>query len=138
MADSVSLRPGDAQVLEEFYSHLVAGRGLSEHTGRAYYTDISSLLAELPAVEGEEERTDLQELDLLMLRSWLAELSRQGRARATLARRAAAARAFTAWCPSRGLLASGPGQRLLAPRPDPVLPATPPPPALDPGLTVAA
>ena len=109
MADSVSLRPGDVQVLEEFYSHLVAGRGLSEHTGRAYYTDIASLLAELPAVEGEEGRTDLQELDLLMLRSWLAELTRQGRARATLARRAAAARAFTAWCHSRGLLASDPG-----------------------------
>ena len=138
MADSVSLRPGDAQVLEEFYSHLVAGRGLSEHTGRAYYTDISSLLAELPAVEGEEERTDLQELDLLMLRSWLAELSRQGRARATLARRSAAARAFTAWCHSRGLLASDPGQRLLAPRPDSVLPAVLPPSDIDQALTFAA
>lgn len=132
------MRPGDVQVLEEFYSHLVAGRGLSEHTGRAYYTDIASLLSELPPVEGDEERTDLQELDLLMLRSWLAELTRQGRARATLARRAAAARAFTAWCHSRGLLAADPGQRLLAPRPDSVLPTVLTQADVDHALTSAA
>src|SRR5690625_1483989 len=138
MADSVSLRPGDVQVLEEFYSHLVAGRGLSEHTGRAYYTDIASLLAELPAVEGAEERTDLHEFDPPMLRSWLAELTRQARARATLARRSAAARAITAWCHSRGRHAAEPAQRLLAPRPDSVLPAVLPPSDIDQALTFAA
>ncbi len=122
MVNSVQVRPGDLQVLEDFHSHLVAGRGLSVHTGRAYYTDVASLLAELPAVEGEEDRSDLTELDLPMLRSWLAELTRRGMARATLARRAAAARTFTRWCFSNGHIDSDPGQRLLAPRPDSVLP----------------
>lgn len=122
MADSFPVRQGDQQVLEDFHSHLTAGRGLSAHTGRAYYTDIASLLSQLPPLEGDVERSDLRELDLLMLRSWLAELTRRGLSRATLARRAAAARAFTQWCFSRGLLKTDPGERLLAPRPDSVLP----------------
>lgn len=122
MADSPTIRPGDRPVLEEFHSHLVNGRGLSVHTGRAYYTDIASLLAELPPIEDDAERSDLGELDLAMLRSWLAELTFRGLSRATLARRAAAARAFTAWCVSRGYLDTDPAGRLQAPRPDSLLP----------------
>ena len=38
-------------------------------------------------------------IDLLVLRSWLAGQATRGMARATLARRAAAARSFTAWAP---------------------------------------
>lgn len=123
MSHSQPVRSGDQQVLEDFHSYLVVGRGLSEHTGRAYYTDIASLLAELPTVEGED-RSDLSEIDLPLLRSWLAELTRRGLSRATLARRAAAARTFTRWCATQNLLASDPGSRLLAPRPDSVLPTT--------------
>lgn len=121
MSRSVPIRPGDQQVLEEFYSYLVAGRGLSEHTGRAYHGDIASLLADLPPTD-DHEHADLSELDLPMLRSWLAELTRRGLSRATLARRAAAARTFTRWCLTRGLLDDDPGARLQAPRPDSVLP----------------
>lgn len=119
-------------MLEDFHTHLVTRRGLSEHTGRAYYTDVATLLAELPLVgepgsgggpgTDEAERSDLSELDLPMLRSWLAELTRRGLSRATLARRAAAARSFTQWAHARGLLDTDPGLRLMAPRPDSVLP----------------
>lgn len=123
MSRSTPIRSGDQQVLEDFHSYLVAGRGLSEHTGRAYYTDVASLLAELPAVDGED-RSDLAEIDLPILRSWLAELTRRGLARATLARRAAAARTFTQWCVTQNFLDHDPGARLLAPRPDSVLPTT--------------
>lgn len=122
MAGSVSVRPGDYEVLEKFHSHLVLGRGLSTHTGRAYYSDIATLLAELPPARDDDDRSDIGEIDLPMLRSWLAELTRAGLSRATLARRAAAARTFTQWASSHGLIDADPGQRLRAPRPDSVLP----------------
>lgn len=122
MSGSITPRPGDQQVLEDFHSHLVSGRGLSPNTGRAYFTDVTSLLLELPATADEGETSDLAELDLSMLRAWLAEMTRQGLSRATLARRAAAARTFTGWACAEGLIPSDPGQRLQAPRPDSVLP----------------
>jgi integrase/recombinase XerC len=57
-------------------------------------------------------------LDLAALRSWLAAQSRAGRSRATLARRAASARTFSAWATRAGWLAEDPGPRLLSPKPD--------------------
>ena len=48
-------------------------------------------------------------LDVTMLRSWLGSLAAAGAARSTLARRAASAKVFTAWCHRRGVLASDPG-----------------------------
>ncbi|HEX5401429.1 MAG TPA: tyrosine-type recombinase/integrase [Pseudonocardiaceae bacterium] len=62
-------------------------------------------------------------LDLAAMRAWLAGLLAGGASRNTLARRAAAARTFTAWASRQGLLAVDPGPRLAAPRPRRVLPA---------------
>ena len=65
---------------------------------------------------------DLDRLDVQVLRSWLARLRSTGAARTTLARRAAAARTFTAWAHRTGLLAADPGARLASPRPHRTLP----------------
>jgi integrase/recombinase XerC len=62
------------------------------------------------------------DLDLLVLRSWLARLRTTGAARTTLARRAAAARTFTAWAHRTGLAPGDPGQRLASPKPHHDLP----------------
>src|SRR4051794_30087075 len=60
--------------------------------------------------------TEPRELDLAVLRSWLARLRSTGAARTTLARRGSAARVFTAWAHRRGLLASDPGALLATPK----------------------
>ncbi|HET6503074.1 MAG TPA: tyrosine-type recombinase/integrase [Amycolatopsis sp.] len=65
----------------------------------------------------------LDGLDLPFLRSWLADLHGSGAGRTTLARRTAAARAFTAWARRRGELDADPGARLVAPRSRRTLPA---------------
>ncbi|HEX3792715.1 MAG TPA: tyrosine recombinase XerC [Pseudonocardiaceae bacterium] len=65
----------------------------------------------------------MDDLDLAVLRSWLAELRASGASRSTLARRAASARTFTAWAAHTGRLAVDPGPRLAAPRPHRALPA---------------
>jgi integrase/recombinase XerC len=60
--------------------------------------------------------TTPEDLDLTVLRSWLARQRSTGSARTTLARRAAAARTFTAWAHREGLTPSDAGTRLASPR----------------------
>jgi len=98
--------------LEEFRHHLEAERGLSRHTVRAYLGDVTSLL-EHAAGAGARDPADL---DIGTLRAWLAGQHGSGHARATLARRAAAVRTFTAFARARGLLAADPGPLLGMPR----------------------
>jgi integrase/recombinase XerC len=104
---------------ERFTAHLRSVRGLSGHTVRAYSGDVTSLLRYL----ADSGRGDLSGLDLTLLRGWLGAQHRGGHQRSTLARRAAAARTFTAWARRAGVLSSDPGPRLVAPRPRRALPA---------------
>jgi integrase/recombinase XerC len=101
------LAPGVARALAAFDEHLRLERGRSAHTVRAYRADLVGLLADLPELAG---------LDLARLRGWLAEAHAAGAARSTIARRAAAARAFTRWAHRTGLLPHDSGARLVAPR----------------------
>ena len=107
-----------ARELAAFERHLTAERGLSPHTVRAYLTDVAGLL-------GHAEQTgagSLAELDLDRLRSWLAVQYAAGQARSSLARRAAAARAFTGFAFARGWLPADPGPLLATPKAHRALP----------------
>jgi integrase/recombinase XerC len=95
-----------------FARHLGAERSRSVHTQRAYLGDVRDLLG-FAHRRGIDE---LSEIDLALLRSWLAGLTSAGRARATIARRAAAARAFLAWATHTGRIPADPSARLVAPR----------------------
>ncbi len=106
------LPPDLAGALESFERHLRAERGLSTHTVRAYRGDVADLFDHAARL-GVRQATGL---DLAVLRSWLARQRSTGHSRATLARRAAAARAFTAYAARRGLLAADPGAALASPR----------------------
>ena len=101
-----------AQALQGFTGHLRHERGRSEHTVRAYTGDVARLLA-AAAADGLDQVADL---DLVLLRRWLAREHAQGHASATLARRAAAARVFTAWAHARGLVDPDPGALLATPK----------------------
>jgi integrase/recombinase XerC len=101
-----------AKALAAFGRHLAAERGLSAHTVRAYLGDIESLLMHAH----REQCGQVGDLDIAELRSWLGELHRSGQARATIARRAASARAFTAFAHRRGWLAADPGGQLGTPK----------------------
>ncbi|MGB6456588.1 MAG: tyrosine recombinase XerC [Streptosporangiaceae bacterium] len=96
-----------------FRRHLAAERGVSPHTVRAYLGDVSALL-HFAAADWECET--LADLDIGVLRGWLAGQHRVGQARSTIARRAAAARAFTAFAHRRGWLAADPGVQLASPK----------------------
>ncbi|HZE49007.1 MAG TPA: tyrosine recombinase XerC [Jatrophihabitantaceae bacterium] len=104
--------------VDAFERHLRLERNRSEHTVRAYIGDVVSLLEHLRRLGG----ATVADLDLRVLRSWLAKLHADGAARSTLARRAASARTFTAWGLATGRRADDPGQALASPRPHRVLP----------------
>jgi integrase/recombinase XerC len=98
--------------LAAFRCHLEAERGLSRHTVRAYLGDVGSLLQHA-AVAGV---TTPDGLDIGVLRSWLAWQHGAGNSRATLARRAAAGRTFTAFAHDRGLTGADPSPLLGTPK----------------------
>lgn len=120
--------------LDAFVAHLRSVRSLSAHTVRAYRGDVASLLRHLADSGGAA----LADLDLATLRSWLAAQRATGHSRTTLARRAAAARAFTAWAARDSRLAVDPGPRLRSPRPHRTLPGVLRPEQAAAALTAAA
>jgi integrase/recombinase XerC len=117
LSDEVVAQP-ILDALEEYLRHLRLERGLSLHTVRAYRTDLTGLLRHA----ARRRVTDLSGIDIHVLRSWLSLLATKGRARTTLARRAAAARGFTAYCARRGWIAEDPGLLLATPKAHRTLP----------------
>lgn len=116
--DLESLPPGLADALDAFVTHLRDERGCSPATVRAYRADAASLCAFC----AKYDVRDVAGIRLGHLRAWLAADAARGLARASLARRAAAGRAFTSWCERRGLAGADAGARLASPRPAAVLP----------------
>lgn len=105
--------------LDDYDEYLRLERGRSEHTVRAYRADVASLLGFL-----SRDRPDavLADLDLRVLRAWLAEQATAGTARTTLARRTSSAKGFTAWAERTGRMPVDPGIRLVAPKAHRTLP----------------
>lgn len=117
--ERLALPPQLAHAVAGFLRYQSAERGRSAHTVRAYQGDLDSLLIHMVA----DGNTRLNDLELSSLRRWLGEQSSAGLARATLARRAAAARSFTAWALREGIIEVDPALRLKAPQRQQHLPA---------------
>lgn len=99
------------EALAGFGTHLRDERGRGPHTVRAYLGDVADLLA----FASEQGVAQLPDLDLAVLRAWLAGMDRRGAARSTISRHVAAARSFTGWALRRGLIEVDPAVRLSAP-----------------------
>ena len=106
-------------LLADYERHLTAERDLSKHSVRAYLGDIADLLDHLTRLGHD---ADLNGLDIRGLRSWLAKQQSLGKARSTMARRATAARVFTAWAQRTGRIKTDPGALLASPKPHRPLP----------------
>lgn len=108
-------RPGHAGVVkldraaDAYAEQLARVRRLSPATVRAYRADLSDLSSTIPDA-------DLGDVDLEALREWLWRATQRGDARATIARRTAAARGFFAWAAEAGFVANDPSLRLVAPK----------------------
>jgi integrase/recombinase XerC len=102
-----------------YETHLRFERGLSEHSIRAYMGDVQSLMGHAVRYGA----SGLGDIDLRLLRSWLAKQQSMGRARTTIARRSTAARTFSNWLHRTGRIPTDPGAMLVSPKAHHVLPA---------------
>lgn len=95
--------------------------GSSPHTRKAYESDLRQFVAwaERGGAAGPET------VDPLVLRRYLAYLTTRGMARPTIARKAAALRAFFGWLRRKGVVAVDPSRNLRSPRGDRRLPRVP-------------
>jgi integrase/recombinase XerC len=98
--------------VDEFARYLANVVGRSPNTVRAYLGDIVSLLDHAVRMGC----ADPAGIDMTVLRSWLARSRTLGAARASLARRAAAARTFSGWAHRTGLIPADPAAALATPR----------------------
>jgi integrase/recombinase XerC len=98
--------------VDDFAADLARVHNRSPHTVRAYLADAVSLLDHAARMGC----TEPGQLDLGVLRSWLARLRTLGAARSSLARRAASARTFSTWAHRAGLLTGDVGAALASPR----------------------
>ncbi|MEU7901960.1 tyrosine recombinase XerC [Actinoplanes sp. NPDC049118] len=100
------------EAVDDFGLHLARVDNRSAHTVRAYVGDVVSLLDHAAGL-GCAAPADL---DIGVLRGWLAQRMAEGAARTSQARRAAAARTFTAWAHRSGLAPADVGAPLSSPR----------------------
>jgi integrase/recombinase XerC len=100
------------KLITAFTRHLEVERSLSVHTIRAYIGDLESLLNHLETIG----ITDISQLELVHLRSWLANQQVKGGARTTLSRRAVSVRLFTKWGVKNKYLAKDVAATLATPK----------------------
>jgi integrase/recombinase XerC len=100
-----------------FLAFLRLNRNASEHTVRAYDSDLSQFVTYL-AGQYQKKRPDLQPSDITrpMIRGFLADLFRRGESRASAARKLAAIRTFLRYLRREGLIESDPGLLVATPR----------------------
>lgn len=108
-----------ATALAAYERHLVSERDLTPHTVRAYLGDVTGMLRHAAAMS----HTRLDDLDIRMLRSWLANQQTRGKARSTMSRRATAVRVFTAWALRTGRTRVDSGAQLGSPKAHKSLPS---------------
>jgi integrase/recombinase XerC len=111
-ASESSLAPGLADALDAFATYLRDERAFSAHTVRAYLGDVTRLLRHATRAGA----TDPNGVTLPVLRSWLALERTTRHSDATIARRAAAARAFTAHAVRTGRATADAGAGLASPK----------------------
>jgi integrase/recombinase XerC len=115
MSEAASRRPADAPAPPaawEFVGFARALGGRSQATRRAYLSDLASF-AEWAARSGVGAPGQVERM---LLRRYLAYLATRRYARASVARKAAALRAYFTWCRRRGLVEVDPARGLSAPR----------------------
>jgi integrase/recombinase XerC len=100
------------KLITAFTRHLEVERSLSVHTIRAYIGDLESLVTHLESIGV----ADISALELIHLRSWLANQQVKGGARTTLSRRAVSVRLFTKWAVKNKYLAKDVAATLATPK----------------------
>jgi integrase/recombinase XerC len=103
--------------LQSFLEFLRLNRNASPHTVAAYDSDLSQFLA-FTAAQQRKKSTELRpaDIDLPAVRAFMADLYRQGQARASVSRKLSALRTFTRYMRREGWIEGDPVALAAAPR----------------------
>jgi integrase/recombinase XerC len=115
--DDHSLPENLKEHLKAFLSFLALNRNVSEHTTRAYDSDLSQFLSYIASSSGRK-RIDLQpgDLDYQAVRGFLADLHARGNSRSSAARKVSAVRSFAKYLRREGVLEGDPGALIGSPK----------------------
>ena len=110
--------------LSTFLKFLALNRNASPHTVRAYESDLAQFIDHAAALAGVR-RAEVKpaHLDRAALRSFLADLHKQRRSRATAARKLAAARTFIRYLRREDAIEGDPGAMVSTPKREVRMPA---------------
>ena len=100
------------RALVDYATYLGSAKGYSGNTLKGYTADLRDL-CETMKIEPDQ---GVDALELELLRDWLWRVSEKGASKATIARKSAAVRSFTAWLNKSGYLEIDPGLRLRSPK----------------------
>jgi integrase/recombinase XerC len=110
--------------LRAFLEFLRLNRNVSPHTAAAYESDLSQFLTFAAAHLGKR-RAELapDDLDLALIRGFLAALHKQGQSRASAARKLSALRTFARFLRRSGAIESNPAALAVSPKREQKVPA---------------
>lgn len=112
-------------LIEKYLKYLQVERNASKHTITSYQNDLTSFLNFCAFQESiSEEKVDVDSITRLTIRLWLGELSNDGLAKSSIARKVAALRSFFKYCFKRGHIQKNPAHLLVVPKKDKTLPKT--------------
>ena len=113
-----------AAYVREFVEFLRFNRNASDHTARAYESDLSQFIEHVAASRGER-RAALHAADVTpdAIRVFLGELYRAGNSRASAARKLAAVRSFARYLRREGVLDTDPAAIVGTPKREQKMPA---------------
>ena len=114
--------PEPSQDVAEYLAHLEKERDVSPHTLKAYARDLEAFVGFLRKYYGDAPWS-WQGVDRLAMRAFLAQLSRQGLGKRSMARTLSAVRSFYRWMHRNEVVESNPARAVGAPKLDRHLPA---------------
>ncbi|MDZ7719518.1 MAG: tyrosine recombinase XerC [Balneolaceae bacterium] len=113
------------ELIRKYLKYLKIERNSSNHTITSYQNDLNQLLDFASRdLSKEADKLDISEIDRLIIRLWLGELTEKGMARNTIARKVAAVRSFFKYCYKRGYISKNPAHLLIIPKKEQRLPTT--------------
>ena len=110
--------------LRSFLEFLRLNRNGSQHTLAAYDSDVSQFLS-FAAAHRQKTSADLEptDIDLAMVRAYMADLYRQGQARSSVSRKLSALRAFSRYLRREGWIEGDPVALAASPKREQKVPA---------------
>ncbi|MDR8391819.1 tyrosine recombinase XerC [Aliifodinibius sp. S!AR15-10] len=113
------------EAITKYLRYLKVERNASPHTITSYENDLTQFLEFCAQYfDSSDSEVDLQAVERLTIRLWLGELSEEGMAKSSIARKVAAVRSFFKYSFKRGMVEQNPAHLLIVPKKDQPLPKT--------------